>query len=67
MRNEKLDRINELSRKSKEQALNKDELDEQKKLRDEYISEYRNSLRSQLDKIVIVEKDGSKKPLKPKK
>ena len=45
MEKEKIDRINELGRISKERQLTDDELAEQKKLRDEYIADFRSMLR----------------------
>ena len=41
----KIDRINELARISKERELTKDEREEQKKLRAEYLEEFRRSLK----------------------
>jgi len=64
MEKEKLDRINYLARKSKTEALSPAELEEQKKLREEYIKEFRASFRGILDNTVIQYPDGSKKPLK---
>ena len=46
-----IDRINELSRKSKEQELTEIEKKEQDKLRKEYIACFRKNLKSQLDCI----------------
>lgn len=54
-----IDRINELYRKSKAEGLTLEELDEQKKLRQEYIESYRNNLRNSLESIKIVNPDGS--------
>ena len=54
-----LDRINELARKSKTVGLTEEEKEEQARLRKEYILAIRKSLRSQLDNIDVVEKDGS--------
>lgn len=64
MEQKKLDRINTLAKLSKERALTEQELEEQKLLREEYIIGYRNSLRSHLDSIVLVDKDGKREPLK---
>ncbi len=55
----KLNRINELARKSKSTGLTPQEKEEQKKLRAEYIAVIRMNLRSQLDNISIQEEDGS--------
>lgn len=67
MDNEKLERINELAKKSRETQLSDAELTEQKQLRDEYIASYRQSLRSQLDNITIVEPNGRRTKIVPKK
>lgn len=49
-------RINELSRKSKSEGLTEIEKKEQDKLRKEYVSRFRNSLKSHLDSIKIEKK-----------
>ena len=59
MKQEQIDRINELARKSKTTGLTPEEKEEQKKLRAEYIASVRMNLRTQLDNINIQEKDGS--------
>lgn len=55
MEKEKIERINYLAKKSREEGLTKEELSEQKALREEYIKGIRQSLRSQLDNIEIVD------------
>lgn len=60
----KIDRINELARTSKQRPLTEDEKTEQKLLRDEYRALFKLSLVSQLDNTVIVNPDGTRKPLK---
>lgn len=67
MKKEKIDRINELARASKERALSEDELAEQAALRKEYIAEFRASFGGILDNTVIQRPDGTKEPLRPKK
>lgn len=67
MEKEKIARINELARASKERALTEDELAEQAALRREYIAEFRASFGGILDNTVIQRPDGSKEPLRPKK
>lgn len=52
-------RINELYKKSKEEGLTEEEAAEQKKLRAEYIAAIKGNLRSQLNNVSILEKDGS--------
>lgn len=62
----KINRINELSRKSKTVGLTEEEKNEQQILRQEYIQSFRNNLKLTLDNIVVVDKDGSKSKLKQK-
>ena len=59
MKQEQIERINELARKSKITGLTPEEKEEQKKLRAEYIASVRMNLRTQLDNVNIQEKDGS--------
>jgi len=59
MNQEKIDRINELARKSKAVSLTQDELKEQARLRREYIDAYKASLRSQIHSIKVVDSKGN--------
>ena len=59
METAKIERINELYRKSKAEGLTESEKKEQKLLRQEYLDSIRGNLRSQLNNIDIKEKDGS--------
>lgn len=59
MEKAKIDRINELARKSKSVGLTEDEKLEQQKLREEYRADFKASLVGQLDRVYIKEKDGS--------
>ncbi|MDO5539874.1 MAG: DUF896 domain-containing protein [Eubacteriales bacterium] len=59
MTEKKIERINELARKSKAEGLTDAEAAEQAVLRQEYIAAVRRNLRSQLDSIDIREPDGS--------
>ena len=59
MNEEKIARINELSRKSKAEGLTEAEKKEQAMLRQEYIASVKRNLVSQLNTIDMVEKDGS--------
>ena len=59
MLNEKINRINELYRKSKAEGLTDEERQEQELLRKEYIANVRMNLRAQLDNIDMVNEDGS--------
>ena len=59
MDNLRLDRINELARKSKTpEGLTDAEKEEQKMLRARYIEAVRANLRGQLDNIDVLEHDG---------
>ena len=60
MEKAKIDRINELARKSKETQLTDEEKAEQAALRQEYILEFRASFGATLDNTVIQYPDGSK-------
>lgn len=67
MEQKKIDRINELARKQKSEGLTEEETREQFALRREYIEAYKKSLISQLDNMYIVEPDGYKHKIHPKK
>jgi uncharacterized protein YnzC (UPF0291/DUF896 family) len=67
MKKEKIDRINELARKSKTpEGLTKEEKEEQATLRLEYINSYKASLISQLENTYIVDDKGNKRKLERK-
>ncbi len=59
MEQEKIDRINELYKKSKAEGLTEAERDEQALLRKEFVANVRNNLRAQLDNIDMVNPDGT--------
>ena len=59
MDEKKIQRINELYRKSKAEGLTEKEKKEQKLLRQEYLEAIRRNLRSELNNINIQEKDGT--------
>ena len=59
MNNEKIARINELYRKSKNEGLTDEEKVEQKRSRTEYITAIRNNLRGTLQNVSILNPDGS--------
>ncbi|MDR1002824.1 MAG: DUF896 domain-containing protein [Oscillospiraceae bacterium] len=61
-----IDRINQLAKKSKSVGLSPEETQERDMLRKQYISEFRESLRTQLDNTYIVDENGEKAPLKNK-
>ena len=66
MLQEKIDRINFLSRKSKTVGLTDAEKQEQQKLRQEYIAEWRLGMTQVLDNTYIMDEKGNKKKLTPK-
>lgn len=67
MEQKKIDRINELARKSKTpEGLNEEEKREQANLRLEYINSYKASLISQLENTYIVDEKGNKRRLEKK-
>jgi uncharacterized protein YnzC (UPF0291/DUF896 family) len=59
MTDEKIQRINELYRKSQAEGLTSEEKNEQALLRQEFVASVRANLRSQLDNIDLVDEDGS--------
>lgn len=62
---EKIARINELARASKERPLTEEEKAEQQALRQEYIAAVRASLRGQLDNTYVLDpKTGKKVPVR---
>ena len=63
MEKAKIERINELARKSKTQELTAEERAEQKALRDEYILEFRAQFRNTLEHTVVQYPDGSRQSL----
>ncbi len=66
MDQKKIDRINELARKSKKEPLTEEEKAEQAALRREYIDSVVGSLKSHLDSTYIVDEKGSKTKLRKK-
>ena len=52
---DKIDRINELARKAKEEGLTDEEIKERDNLRKEYIAAFRENLKAQLDSIRFVD------------
>lgn len=61
-----IERINELSRKSRVQKLTEEELTEQKILRKEYIDSVVGCLKSELNNTYIVDEKGNKKKVERK-
>jgi uncharacterized protein YnzC (UPF0291/DUF896 family) len=60
----KIDKINELARKSRTCGLTEEELALQKSLREEYVADFRAALTGALDNTVIQRPDGSREKLK---
>ncbi|RFU70314.1 DUF896 domain-containing protein [Peribacillus saganii] len=56
---EKIARINELSRKSKDTGLTKEEAKEQTKLRSEYLQTFRQSMSNTLENVTIIDPEGN--------
>jgi len=67
MTKEKVARINELARKKKTVGLTSAELAEQAALRAEYLKDFREGLRQQLDNTYIQYEDGHREKLSAKK
>lgn len=63
---EKIDRINELAKKHKEEGLTDEEHKEREALRQEYLAKFRENFRGHLDRIKFVE-DMSEDELKEHK
>ena len=59
MNEEKIARINELSRKSKAEGLTEAEKQEQAILRQEFIASFRRNIKAQLDNVDVVNPDGT--------
>ncbi|WNB90292.1 DUF896 domain-containing protein [Bacillus sp. NEB1478] len=56
---EKLQRINELSKKSKQTQLSASEKAEQKKLREEYLKVFRKSFKQDLHGVTFIDPEGN--------
>lgn len=66
MKQEKIDRINELARLAKERELTAEEQAERAVLRREYIDSVKASLVGQLENTYIMDEQGNKTKLKKK-
>lgn len=67
MTQDKIDRINELARKSRtEEGLTDEEKKEQQKLRSEYINSIKRNLSLQLESTVIVDEKGNRRKVQKK-
>ena len=67
MTKEQVARINELARKKKTVGLTESELIEQAELRAQYLKDFREGFRRQLDNTYIQYEDGTKVKLEKKK
>ncbi|WP_404409341.1 DUF896 domain-containing protein [Jeotgalibacillus malaysiensis] len=56
--NEKIKRINELSKKSKEDTLTRTEAEEQQVLRQEYLQAFRGSMKQTIENVTVVDPEG---------
>lgn len=63
MEQKKIDRINELTRISRERELTAQEQDERQTLRAQYVAEWKKSTEATLKNVVVVEPDGTKHKL----
>ena len=66
MDQKKIDRINELALKAREQELTPEETEERAQLRAEYIAAYKRNLVAALESVRVVDDKGNKNPLKKK-
>lgn len=66
MKQEHIDRINELARKAKSEGLTPEETEERDRLRKAYIADFRQSLQTHLDNTYIVDAKGNKTKLQKK-
>ena len=64
---EQIKRINELSHKSKAEGLTESEKREQAKLRELYVSSFKENLVAQLNNTYIVDEKGNKKKVERKR
>lgn len=67
MTDEKIQRINALAKKAKAEGLTEAEKQEQQTLREEYVADFRRSLKAQLDNTVVINPDGTSYKLKQEK
>ena len=66
MTNSKLERINELARKKKTVGLTESEVQEQARLRRQYLDEFRANMKDTLDRMYIEREDGTYEKLREK-
>lgn len=63
MEQRKIERINELTRISRQRELTTEEKTERQSLREEYLAEWRTGTKATLDSIYIVDEKGTKRKL----
>lgn len=63
MNNEKIARINALAHKAKTSGLTQAELEERDALRAEYLAAVRENFKDQLAHTIVIEPDGTRRPL----
>ncbi len=56
---EQLDRLNELAKKKRDHKINKDELEELTKLRKEFLTNFRNSFKKQIEQTKVIDPEGN--------
>ncbi|CAD2076437.1 DUF896 domain-containing protein [Phocicoccus pinnipedialis] len=56
---EQLDRLNALAKKKRELKINKDELEELTTLRQEYLTNFRNSFKKQIEQTKVIDPEGN--------
>ena len=66
MEHDKIERINELTRLSRERELTHEELVEREALRREYLDGFRQNARAVLENVRLKRPDGTLEPLKKK-
>ncbi len=66
MNKEKINRINELAKKSKITGLTPEEKEEQTRLRNEYISNVRSNFVKSIENMVVIDEDGNKRKITKK-
>lgn len=66
MTKEKINRINELAKKSKVTGLTLKEKEEQARLRNEYISDVRSNFVKSIENVVVIDENGNRHQVKKK-
>ena len=67
MKQEHIDRINELAKKAKTEGLTPEETEERDRLRKAYIADFRASLETHLDNTYLLDGKGNKVKLQKKR